>query len=403
MKILLLCDKPPWPGDSGGAIATQSMIRDIIASGNVLDIMFLKTAKHNGGIRDIPSDISGKFSAVSVDHQNTPSVFKAIINLLFSKRPYNLERFKSGKALRMLDQLLFNTKYDIVQFEGMATCNYYQNARAASGAKLVMRSHNAEHEIWQGLSGETGNPFKKAYYRILAGRIWQTEKNQLDLYDGLVTISDADLGKFRNMGIQTPAVTIFPSFEAIKKGQQFSGEKLPAIGYIGSLDWIPNVYGLKWFLGEVWPLVRQKVPGVRFIIGGRNPDRSLLKAIELSGAEYAGYPDSSTDFINSVSLVAVPLFSGSGIRIKIIESLLAGTMVVTTPKGAEGIPAEIASMIPVTDNAVQMSVFIIQYLTRNNKSFKFNSKLRDRVDQIFCSNAPREKLTDFYRSITNDN
>lgn len=402
MKILLLCDKPPWPGDSGGSLASQSMISNIIRDNHELTVFFLKTTKHTGGLDEIPSDIISRSVMIQVDHDTGFSLFSALFNLLFSGRPYNLERFRSDRVKRELLSLFEHNRFDIVQFEGLAMNNYYETARQASEAILVMRSHNVEHGIWQGLSEESNNPFKKIYYSILAKRIFNIEKKYLGMYDGLISISPDDLVKFREMGITTRAITIYPVMDIKVPGSDNRADGSKAIGYIGSLDWIPNTYGLKWFIKKVWPVVRKNIPGCRFVIGGRNPGRSLLKAIKLSDAEYIGEPPSSADFLRSVDLLAVPLFSGAGIRIKIIEALLNKTKVITTKKGAEGLPEEVASRLPITDDAAAMSRIIIELLSGNEDNFNSSGLMDDIVPRFFGKLADKEVLSDYYTSLADE-
>lgn len=105
--------------------------------------------------------------------------------------------------------------------------------------------------------------------------------------------------------------------------------------FLGALDWFPNQQGLLWFIDSVWPDVKAKVPEASLHIAGRNASTTLANKIA-SACDYYGEVDDTRKFISDKSICIVPLFAGSGLKIKIIEALAAGKVVVTTPIGAEG-------------------------------------------------------------------
>lgn len=399
MKVLLLCDKPPWPGTSGGAIATQSVIRNITDAGINLTIFYLNTNKHCGDNKDIPPEILRTIRAFPIKHDTTLSPMKAILNLLFSDKPYNLERFYSTVLKRELTDLLTKEEFDIIQVEGLAMNIYFNDIRPLCRYGLVMRAHNVEHEIWNGLANESAGIFKRFYLKNLASRIRKSEEKYLPLYDGMVTISETDLNKFRASGINTRAITLYP-VPAISPVSGLNKRQRPfTIGYLGSLDWLPNVNGLIWFLEDVWPQLAARSGDHRFIIGGRNPSRDLIKRISKAGAEYIGEPGSSADFLDSADLIVIPLFSGSGIRIKIIEALLSRTQVITTTKGAEGIPSNVFQRMLIADDATSMVYMIEEEFRNHTQGNNSGEGLFDEARYIFNNLAGKENLSAFYRSL----
>jgi glycosyltransferase involved in cell wall biosynthesis len=110
--------------------------------------------------------------------------------------------------------------------------------------------------------------------------------------------------------------------------------------YIGALDWNPNIEGLKWFINQVWPHLHIRYPALKLNIAGRNPDIKLTGFFNTPGIQYFGEVEDVVTFMEKGKIMIIPLFSGSGMRVKIIEGLARKKCIITTSKGMEGIPAE---------------------------------------------------------------
>jgi glycosyltransferase involved in cell wall biosynthesis len=141
--------------------------------------------------------------------------------------------------------------------------------------------------------------------------------------------------------VVVPQVVTFTRREEESLPQGGAG---PRLCYVGNLTWHPNVQGLDWFLTEVWPLLRRRLPGVALTIAGSGlatggDGRPLFPSRwQVPGAEVVGFvPDLLPLYRRSLVMI-VPILSGSGIRIKLLEALRAGMPVVSTPQGAAGLP-----------------------------------------------------------------
>jgi glycosyltransferase involved in cell wall biosynthesis len=401
MRILLLCDKPPWPGNSGGALATRSVIDAIVANGFDLTVFFLSTPKHKLNSNETPEEIVKHVSLVTEYTDNRIKPLKALLNLLFSRKPYNISRFYSKRTAAKITALLKERKFDIIQFEGLVMNLYLDNVRGESSARLVMRSHNVESEIWYSLARETRQPLRKFYYNSLAKRIERTEKESLNRYDALLAISDSDKEKFINMGVSVPVFTLYPSLKSrvIKPAISRDGEI--TAGFIGSLDWRPNIKGLIWFLEKVWPETKHSETRINLVVAGRNPTPLIKREMKRAGVEYCGSPLLSSSFLEGINLLIVPLFSGSGIRIKIIEALMHGIPVVTTKSGAEGLPYDIAALITITNDPAEMSAEIIDAAYCRDSSER-SVILKEKAAGYFSEEVATRNVSRIYKSFRGD-
>ena len=121
--------------------------------------------------------------------------------------------------------------------------------------------------------------------------------------------------------------------------------------YLGSLDWIPNQEGLIWFVTQVFPGIRQQFPDLKLHIAGRNAPPYFSKKMELPGIVFHGEIDNPEEFTLGHSVMVAPCFSGSGMRLKIIEAMALGKPVVTTTIGAEGLSVTNGENIMIADDA----------------------------------------------------
>jgi len=152
---------------------------------------------------------------------------------------------------------------------------------------------------------------------------------------------------------------------------EFNGfEKTPArerCFFIGSMDWWPNVEGLLWFLEDVWPLLRQRIPALTLSVIGRELSQELEKFRQGEGIQfYENVPDVRPHFYDN-SILLVPLRIGGGTRIKILEAMAAGRPVVSTPLGAEGIASTHRKNILIAESPQQFLASIDELI--NNETF----------------------------------
>src|SRR5690606_18096811 len=117
------------------------------------------------------------------------------------------------------------------------------------------------------------------------------------------------------------------------------GSEIPDLYHLGSMDWLPNVEGIRWFAREVWPRIRKQDNEAVFHLGGHHSEKLKLHRPEL-GFFVHGTVESSRKFSENHGILVVPLHAGSGMRIKVMEGMMYGKAIVTTRIGVEGIPFE---------------------------------------------------------------
>lgn len=354
MKILLLCKKFPYPLKDGESIAIHTLSLALSQLGCEVSLLAMNTSKHffQGDIYPPEAAHFRRIETVAIDNRIKPL---AAFGNLFSDESYHIARFVSPAFTDALVRLLKVDTYDIVQLETLYLAPYIPTIRQHTTALVSMRAHNVEHEIWQRISDNTSNGLKRWYLQHLTTKLRQFETVALTQYDLLLPITPRDLRHFRHLGYRNPAI-VTPI--GIRNGHDVrfdapTGSHPPcSMSFIGSLDWMPNLEGLQWFIDKVWPDIKAAYPLMELHIAGRNTPDSLLQ-LKKPGIHVHGEVPCSATFIQQHPIMVVPLLSGSGMRAKILEGMSLGKVVLTTRIGLEGINASHKAEVMIADTVEQ--------------------------------------------------
>lgn len=340
MKILQLCNKSPFPPLEGGPIAMNSITTSLIDYGHKVKVLAVNSYKYQVDPSKLPADYvkSTNIEFVFVDLRIKKMA--AFLNL-FTFKSYHIERFKSKDFQNKLIEILQNETFDVVQIETIFLTPYITTIRKYSKAKIVLRAHNIEHLIWKRLQSNCTSLLKKIYLIHIVRTLKMYELKVVNQLDGVITISKPDLDFFVAHGCKSP-IKVIPfgiskkTIDAVNPTFLANNFEKINIGYIGSMNWMPNIEGVEWFLNHVWEPISRQNNKLIFNLAGRFIPKHFYD-YQIPNFVIHGEVESASEFINSNDIMIAPLFSGSGIRIKIIESMLQGKPVITTTVGAEGI------------------------------------------------------------------
>lgn len=334
LKILQVTNRIPWPLNDGGNLATYHVAKHLGDIGHEIVLAALNTQKHHQD----PEVLKGVAKVYSVDIDTSIGLIP-LIKSLFGQLPYNIERFVSPEFSYLLKEVIAKHEPDVVQLEGSYQAIFIQAIRSVTEAPIVLRSHNVEWRIWKRLCDNEKNLIKKGYLRHLYKKIRKFEMQTLAQFDGVIAITEEDQAWYAEQfsGKVLRTINAGVDLENCQAGDDWPPNS--KIGFIGSLEWQPNVEGLLWFVRNVWPQVYQKYPETELHIAGKNPPE-WMGSWEVPGMKFHGMVPSAHAFMEEVHVFIVPLLSGSGMRLKVVEALAMRKCVISTPIGAEGIELE---------------------------------------------------------------
>ncbi len=397
----------------GGAIATFAMIKGFAQAGHSVMVAAINTKKHYCNVANLPEEVKKLADFYAVDVDTSITICGTLKNLFFSKQPYTATRFHISQFADLLKKLTTNTHFDVIQLEGVYMCEYIDILRESNhlqtvvvnsqlstlNSQLSYRAHNVEYEIWERLYKESANPLKRWYLKNLAQRVKNYELLQLNRYDCIVPITERDAQKYNEIGNKKPVCVTPTGFDEEKINALLSHERAVSLFHIGSLEWLPNQQGLLWFLQHCWGDLHREFPYIIVRIAGRNAPQHFIDAIQnVAGVEFCGEVPDAQQFMAENTIMIVPLLSGGGMRIKIVEGLAYAKAIVSTAIGAEGIDAEKHNAISIANSAEEFIVALRKLLQNDTKRKQLETTAIDFVRNHFENGILIQRLLEFYKS-----
>lgn len=399
MRILQLCHKPPLPPVDGGCIAMHNITKGLLNGGQDVRVVAVETHKHPVKMNALPADYlrQTRFESVFID--TTPHVVDGVRSI-FMRKSYHIERFNSKDMISKLEHILRHEQYDIIHIESIYMTPYIDVIRKYSNAKIVVRMHNIEHQIWDRLAENESNPIMKMVYRINKKQLEHVEKTILKKVDGYMTISEPDFQYFQQTAANVPGVVI-PfgiDMDNYELEDDYIASDKPSLCHIGSMNWSPNIEGIKWFLDEVWPLIHEAHPELKFTVAGHGTPDSLMQRKD-ENVTFVGTVPDANEFMLDHDLMIVPLLSGSGVRVKIVEAMALGRVVITTSVGAEGLDVENGKHLFIADTPEEFLAVIDKCIHTPDICTIISENARDFISMYHNNELITVKLLDFYRQI----
>lgn len=384
----MLLPRIPIPAHDGGALAILGAVRALHDAGHCVDVVVLNTKRHHADpsvMRPYCNDV------LSFDIDTSISAVGAFRNLVAPKRSgaggwslqgrsvplsYWLERFVHDTVLHGIEQMaLERPPYDVYVCESLFTAPYgFELLRMmAEGAMerrpVVLRAHNVEYRIQQRMAAERSRPLLERLYRaMLAWRTRRFEREVALRFDGVNVMTETDADVFRTLGADSNLCVIPPG---VVMPDASIATILPVpdtICLMGSLEWPPNVQGALWFLDDVLPRILEQRPATVVHVAGRGDSAAVRARHNGRSVIVHGEVADAQAFRAAAAVSVVPLFSGSGIRIKIQEAMALARPVVTTSVGIDGIPAVDGEHVCVADTPQDVAAACVALLADANRA-----------------------------------
>ncbi len=394
----MLCNKSPYPPQEGGPMAMNSMVTGLIEAGHKVKVLAVNSEKYHIDIDKIPADYKEKTRIELVDVDLRVKPWQAFKNL-FSDKSYHVERFVSEDFKVKLVNILKKEKFDIVQLEMIYMASYIETIRSHSKAVIVLRTHNIEHLIWERIAKKTWFCLKRWYINHLARTLRKYEFDVINKVDGIASITYRDAAFFRSI-TNIPVVDIPFGIDVNAFKPSFKIHEKPTFFHIGSMNWMPNEEAMKWLVSNIWDKVVERNPEVEMHLAGRNMPK-WLQNIKRKNLVVDGEVPDAKKFVVSHDVAVVPLLSGSGMRIKIIEAMAMGKTVITTMIGAEGIQYSEYENIIIADTAEKMVETMVRIVNEPAEAERIGRNARTLVENLYDNKKIINRLLLFYNELVN--
>ena len=287
-----------------------------------------------------------------------------VVRGLIGPTPLNVLNFTSSRVLSEVDRILRKQTFDTIQIESMHLIAYARRIRQiAPRSRLILDWHNIESEILARYGENERNPLRGFYARRTSTLSRNVENELLRLCDAHTVCSEREREVLRqrvpSARIEVAGNGVDCEFFAADAGnadlpapRQFPAGALGTarrdVLFIGRMDYHANIDAALYFVKNIWPLIHARRPELRLVLAGAQPAPAIV-ALREQGITVTGTVDDVRPFYRSALVSVVPLRVGGGTRLKVLEAMAAGTPVVSTTLGAEGLAVTLGKDILLAD------------------------------------------------------
>jgi glycosyltransferase involved in cell wall biosynthesis len=391
-RALALLSRLPWPLDDGGRIA---LYQDAASLSRCAETVLLALVPPGEADTPLPRalvELDIRF--VRIEHR-PPATPRAIVEGLIGAWPHTLARFRNATFERAIRREVAEFRPDFVYLSSLHMATY---ADALGARPLVLRQQNLEHLWLSRLAPTFGNPLARAYTRHQAGRMRRTEAQLCSRMALVLAIHEPEAAALRAL-VPGTRVEVVPIGVDPARFTAHAAPSTPVVLVAGAFGWVPNLHGLKRFLEQGWPVLRALAPDATLRVVGRDLPIERLRPLAGAGVELVGYVERMEPEFARASLLLVPLWSGAGLRVKIVEAMMSGTPVVATPLGAEGLEARPGREIVLADAPADLARAAAALLADPARAAAIGAAGREFARQRFALDAVARRTGELCLSV----
>lgn len=297
-------------------------------------------------------------------------------------------RAASGKAGRILDE----ARFDLIFVNSVHGTTMLPAVRRRTEAPCLLFAPNVQSATLGLYARYLKNPAARAYALIQAAKMRAFEAASLDRFDLVLAYTESDLRGLRALAprARIEVVPIALDVTGLADGERREDIDVLHISY---LAWPPNRDSLRWFDSEILPRIRASRPGTTVgIVGGGAPAWAARLDDPKGGVRVYGEVEDAIPFFRRSRVLVVPLRIGTGVRVKIVQAMAAGTAVVTTSKGCEGLLGRDGSHYVIRDNPEEFAHEVVRLLESPGERRALAERARALASEEYDAMAPRPLL-----------
>ncbi len=333
--MLVLTGAVPYPLTTGAKIRTYNLMK-VLAAEFDIDLLTVITSNQEKSYIAALEAI-GVTCHVLAHERLASSVGKgldAMSAFIFSD-PYLTRHYTFRAYRRELDRLCAEASYDVIHCDSISLAG---NLEGCDRRRLILTQHNIEQIIWAGYVEHADGALTRTFYRNQYRKVKRLEEHLADIFGHIVTVSEEDKARIAESFPGEKIVVVENGVDPEAYRTDIPVHKRLGIVFTGSLDWHPNIDGLKFFAADIYPYLKETIAVNPVAVVGRRPTSGLREMLStLPGVMLYSDVPAVQPYLKQARVMMVPLRIGGGSRLKILEAMASGLPVVATGKGAEGL------------------------------------------------------------------
>ncbi|MEI8175337.1 MAG: glycosyltransferase family 4 protein [Candidatus Omnitrophota bacterium] len=383
MKILYICPRFPYPADRGDTVVVHNQLK-YLSRRNSITLLTMVTGSEG---RQGEAPLSDYCERIETFRKGPNFSLKNFWRALLTRDPFTVIRYRSQRMFERSKWLIESGGFDIVYvaFYYMGQYALDPQITVPRGTAVILDTHNIEYLIYRRAREIERHPLRRLLIALEASRIRRYELSRYRLFDRCLVFSDLDRAGIESLA-QGAVLTVSPACMEIRGdagAAPAAGAGALSILFFGLLSTFANEDAVLFFYQEVFPLIREKIPGVTLSIVGDDAPRSIRKLAVDPLVKLLGHLPDMSDALRDAAVVVAPLRLGGGTRVKILESWAAGKAVVATSVGVQGIDATPGSDILIADTAAEFSRAVIALLENPDRRRDIGAAALKKVRDLY--------------------
>lgn len=355
MKILFLANRVPYPPYRGDKLKIYNLARRLKDKHELHLLTFAQTQED----LTYKAELEKIFKEV---HFVYLPKWKSAINCLsgaLSKMPLQVLYFKSAELQKQLDTMLAEHHYDAVHVQHLRMSPYLAER---NDIPRILDLPDAFSLYWERRKNVKRGLATTIFENMEQKRVLAYE-NVLEQYDLALTCSAEDL-EYLQRTHKTGNLRLLPNGVDLQTFAALSHDYAhnSTILFTGNMDYAPNVDAVGYFAETIFPFIRNKVPGVKFIIAGQRPVKKVLD-LAADDVVITGFVKDLAAMYNSASVVVAPLRFGAGTQNKVLEAMAMGVPVVCSNIGFKGLGIQSGQGAIMQTDPVAFSNSVVELLS----------------------------------------
>ncbi len=366
MRILYLTAQLPEPPHAGGTLRTNGLLRCAHAAGHEVHLLSFadedQLALNRAALNEFCTDVA----IVPPPHR---SITQRLRDLIFTNLADMQRRFYSAQYAAKLAVWLNDKTFDLIQLESLEMAAYLPLLqRRAPHIPVIYDSFNAEFDLQRSVYEAERQNLRRlpgALYSLIQWRrLIRFEREVCHSVAHVIAVSDADAQLFSDLLPDCPVSVVPNGINVTQYTTEDASLDLGdcALVFTGSMGYRPNVDAALWFAEQIFPKIRERVPGTRLFIVGNNPHPRLNGLRERADIEVTGWVPAVAPFLHAATVYVIPMRMGSGTRLKLLQAMAAGKAVVSTPTGAHGLTVQDGVELRLADTAEMFAQAVVALL-----------------------------------------
>jgi len=313
------------------------------------------------------------------------------LNALLSGKTYTATWLVSASAGRAIADEISRNRYDLVHFDTIGLAPYRD---LSIRVPAILTHHNIESHMMMRRADNATNAAARAYFRLEARRLEVLERRIAPSYAAHITCSELDTERLRRIVGGATVVTIPNGADCDFFSAKLAGTRPNSAVFVGTMNWYPNIDAMQFFLREIWPPLRIRVPNATMDIAGSNPPEDLIRlARSLPGVTVHGYLPDVRPLIDSAAVFVCPIRDGGGTKLKILDAFAMQKCVVAHPIACEGIEVTAGRDVVLASTPEEFANQICRLFENERERVGIGTAARQLVERNYSFRRLGERLS----------